>query len=807
MYKRLLFKGIIPVFLCMLTACEIGFSSDSCFADGAKCTHSTNCADTSDENCADTAAANCNSEKSVLLRISLCKSACFEENHSESAFFEDLFDDFSGEHCRSVSRTAVPSEPYQASSCNETELAEFEWQFTLKNNSSQENLFFSSADLQKIDDGFVIPIEPGKWSIKAKNKFYEGSSDFVEVSDSGYYDLVIKVVHITSENYEFGDENIQSGNGTFHNGSTVYGDILLKINTGNSGITSMVIFQDTSQNTPQSFFKYAAANTSNNGEKNFILIDKKNVQAGSFQVFLSFFIETLCVLSLPEIINVRKDCVTDNWVESLHDTENPQISYTEDGAICLSKSKLNELRGTVFYVKNRNNDNFDGNDFTFENISASENAPASDGSFYSPFDSVQDAVKLVELLNDGTSEYTIYIDGAIIDESKESYSSENNYSFVNISSETPLKLKLEGLDSNATVNANRTSEHTGRIMSVSGNVQLEIKNLKLTGGYTDENGGGIYISAPINESPTDEATIIQTAQSSQTNLHEKPYNLILSGTTKLFGNFSNDSGGGLYIEEGSVLIKDESEVSDNTAAVKGGGLCILGWADKEKRTLDIQGGKLKNNTALSKNKSTGVGGGLYTQFSTIHIESSLISGNLAVNGGGIGIAQNTNIFIENTVITENQAVHNKGEGKGGGGIFASGVSSNLYFKEGCTITGNHTNSKSSGGGGISITSTNVHLCSSVFIKDNFLTISQTESSLQSNVSLASGKKITIDEKLKNTAVGISTDSTPTENNPVIFTNNFKKFNADSNPNLFFTSDNNSFSIFFSGKEAVLALSL
>ena len=325
-------------------------------------------------------------------------------------------------------------------------------------------------------------------------------------------------------------------------------------------------------------------------------------------------------------------------------------------------------------------------------------------------------------------------------------------------------------------------------MNISGNVQLEIKNLSLTGGYTPEDGGGIYISTPIQNT---QDSVIQ--------------NLILSGNTKLYGNHSEKAGGGLYIENGSVLITDNAEISGNSANAKGGGICILGDADKNARVLTLEGGIIKNNTSLSPAGKISSGGGLYTQFCTAYINNCQISENTSAYGGGITVAQNTNITISNTVISVNTATHSNG--KGGGAIFASGVSSNLYLKDGCIITENVSNSSSSKGGGISITTTKVHITGSVIVENNYYTVPSTDSLQISNISLAEGKTITIDGNLNASRLGITLQETPVPGTPVSFTKNYAKKNPGLPPETFFFSDDESFTISLSDNGEVELVSL
>lgn len=638
-----------------------------------------------------------------------------------------------------------------------------EWIFNLENIETGEKYIFTSTELLCTNNKYTIPISPGFWNISVSNDFYEGNISSVYVDDNGEYEICIKVYTITS-------------------GS---GNVNLKIETGDSKITKVQISQ--SNTSLDDYFEI--------DENKTIIIDKENISSGTYPVILSFYIEDKYIFSLPEIINVRKNYTTDKWI--LNQSETNQLDYIYDGKIILSKEKINLFCGKIFYVKGANG----------ILLESSPNYELQEGSFISPFSSVQDAIDKITTINDGYSTYTIYIDGTIIDNSEHSYSNNNNHSYINISSDIPLKIKMQGLSDSTKININRNSEKQGRIMYISGNSYLEINNIQLTGGYISENGSGIYIS-------TDTNSISNLNDTDNENQNETPrnYNLIISGNTKIFQNYTEDSGGGIYIDNGSVLIKEDSKIYENTALTKGGGICILGLSNKENRILDIDGGCIENNTSLSKSGKNGAGGGLYTQFATVNIQNCMLIKNKAANGGGIDIAQNSIIHIYNSLISENNAIYENG--KGGGAIFASGVSSKLYLQKECKIFDN--TSATNNGGGIRITSTDVHISDFVYVMNNYYKNSENiPTNIQNNISLAENKKITVDEKLTETQIGINASSQDESATNIVFTKSYGTKNIMetqteseyANPNLFFFSDNNDYYIRLNEKsECELCLS-
>lgn len=679
--------------------------------------------------------------------------SCHFHNNQDNSFLTikliQIIDEPENLFPRSAVPSIVPSIIEEYSEAFET----LQWHFVLTDDNTLQSLIFNSYELPKNDGAFVIPVPKGNWKLSVQGEYFEGSVSDLLIMEDGFYNVEVPVYLI------------ESGTGT----------IALKIHTMDSGITKVFvsnIFQasDSQHSVLQGNYYYA-------DDSDIITIYKEHISSGTYHVLLFFFIDDICICSIPEIINVRKNCTTDVW------SENP---YVINGNICISQEKLNTLKGNMLFVKGEPIGSTDTTDSTDVLPYHTDLNPFPDGTAASPFNSIKKAIDVITNINDEETEYTIFVEGTVNEKTVQStFENEqtDNSTLINIVSEKKLKLKLQGLSPGAKINAEGSEQNKVRLMNISGNVQLEISNLILTGGYTDENGSGIYISTPKSDT----------------------YNLILSGTTKITDNYTTNSGGGLYIDEGAILIKDNTEISSNVALTKGGGICILGKSGKDKRTLEIQGGTISNNSALSKNKTTGVGGGLYTQFATIHINNCVLSQNQAANGGGIGIAQNCNFSISNTLITENNAVYGADTSKGGGGIFASGVSSNLYLQDGCFITHNYTNSETSKGGGISITTTNVHICKNVNITENYYKSSSYGLNIQSNVSLASGKALSIDEYLANVSIGITFSETPEENIPVIFTHNYSKYNASTNPADFFFSDISSLTVTLSeqGEGAII----
>ncbi|MCO5186983.1 MAG: hypothetical protein M9918_02090 [Anaerolineae bacterium] len=174
-------------------------------------------------------------------------------------------------------------------------------------------------------------------------------------------------------------------------------------------------------------------------------------------------------------------------------------------------------------------------------------------------------------------------------------------------------------------------------------------------------------------------------------------NLTLNQVTLTGGNAGNNSGGGLFVNEGEATV-NSSAITGNSA-VDGGGLAVL-----------LRGTLTLNESTISGNSASRNGGGLaaYKNFDassipiTVTVNGSTISGNSAQSGGGLSSyarslvsAAVVTVTINNSTISGNSAT------SGGGGIYnASEVefgdpSQATIMLNNSTVTGN---SAASGGG-------------------------------------------------------------------------------------------------------------
>ncbi|MBR2694603.1 MAG: right-handed parallel beta-helix repeat-containing protein [Thermoguttaceae bacterium] len=177
-----------------------------------------------------------------------------------------------------------------------------------------------------------------------------------------------------------------------------------------------------------------------------------------------------------------------------------------------------------------------------------------------------------------------------------------------------------------------------RVFSIGSGASVDFHGLTVTGGWTDGNGGGIYVASSGS--------------------------LTLNGCA-VTKNTATNSGGGIYSNYGTLTIIN-STVAENTASSYGGGIY------SNRGTLTIIDSTVAENTATSN------GGGIYnTDSSTLTLTNCKVSGNTATDGGGIFIG-NGQVTLTDSTVSENTA-------NSGGGIYNNNGSLTLAN---CTVSGN-----------------------------------------------------------------------------------------------------------------------
>lgn len=225
--------------------------------------------------------------------------------------------------------------------------------------------------------------------------------------------------------------------------------------------------------------------------------------------------------------------------------------------------------------------------------------------------------------------------------------------------------------------SNKTSTGSALIVSSTAHIEanggIAIKNLKITGGYTTGNGGGILL--------------------------EKLCNLTLDQGALICGNNAEGSGGGIYYDAGhtgtNLVMLSGSEISGNTAGNNGGGLYIK-YANF-----------YMSGTALIGQKVSGTSNATKSAYFTDE-EHKAYSNYAGKIGGGVYCDEYTTVYLgyatDNTTTTGYELATDAGilfnySVDNGGGISAANVNSlNVIYMASGNISNNGCSSTKWGGG-------------------------------------------------------------------------------------------------------------
>ena len=236
-------------------------------------------------------------------------------------------------------------------------------------------------------------------------------------------------------------------------------------------------------------------------------------------------------------------------------------------------------------------------------------------------------------------------------------------------------LKIIGEGSGATISANSK----GRVLYVKGGTSVTVENVTLTGGNTNQDGGGVHV--------------------------EQGGSLTLKSGTIITGNTTSTNGGGIYCD-GTLTMKGGT-ISANNINGKGKGVYIDGHG-----SFTMDDGSISSN--ISSNAS---GGGVYT-CGTFTMNGGTISANQATEGNGVNVAggtftmndgsisANTGSANSGAVCVQIGAVFTMEDGSISGNLLTGGVSisgnsssGGTFNMRGGTISGN---TATSNGGGVDV---------------------------------------------------------------------------------------------------------
>lgn len=211
---------------------------------------------------------------------------------------------------------------------------------------------------------------------------------------------------------------------------------------------------------------------------------------------------------------------------------------------------------------------------------------------------------------------------------------------------------------------------------------LDLRNSSVNENQTTQNGAGLYANGTISVALTEFRN--NNAQQEGGGIYHNTSNSTIDNAS--IRNNRADEGGGIYNTAIGTLNLTQSQVSDNTAAIRGGGISNRGTANVHGNGVNgnsaQNGGGIFNDSAatlslrsssVNRNQASQRGGGLYTD-GTVAIALTEFLTNTAQQEGG-GIYNNTNnATIDNTNLQGNQA-------ENGGGLFNT-VNGNIRLTTG-----------------------------------------------------------------------------------------------------------------------------
>ena len=402
------------------------------------------------------------------------------------------------------------------------------------------------------------------------------------------------------------------------------------------------------------------------------------VESGSYNVKFMFFSDIgMLLYSCSETVNVFAGLCTDCWKKDGTSSSSPYLLEIDGKTeFKLTKQTVDAFAQSVLYVQGT------GGSYT-PVASASD---TNNGTYFAPLSTVQAAVDKIVQINNGSTEYSIFIDGTVT--APDSLDSSVTPNFVKIDPQKTLNLTIASLSSaQAVINANKKAG----VMYVLGKnadekTTLVLQNICLTGGKTQSAGVGGGLKAGYSEITLKSGTVIGTkllpdengssdvaTSSNYGNFAAKGGGIYLNGCALtiengayICQNYSQNEGGGIAAEGSSKIISNGGIIGFNQASFGGGIYITDGSAELTDCTVSLNkansngGGIYIDGSSLTLNGGTVVGDKNATQTAT-HLVNKY-SNYASSYGGGI-YAINTNITMnDDSCVMYNIALHNSGGG-------------------------------------------------------------------------------------------------------------------------------------------------
>ena len=510
-----------------------------------------------------------------------------------------------------------------------------------------------------------------------------------------------------------------------------------------------------------------------------------DISSGAYTAVFQFYSEESdgtkrLLFQCTETINVCANLCTDSWVKN--GTNSSAWLKENDGttSFTITDTLVKNFAQTSFFVQGT------GGTYTPK----TQANDANNGTYFAPLSTVQAAVDKIVQINDGSTEYSIFIDGTVT--APDSLDSSITPNFVKIDPKKTLNLTIASLSSaQAVINANKKAG----VMYVLGKntdekTTLVLQNICLTGGKTQSAGVGGGLKAEYSEITLKSGTVIGTkllpdengssdiaTSSSYGNYAAKGGGIYLNGCTLtiengayICQNYSQNEGGGIAAEGSSKIISNGGIIGFNQASFGGGIYITDGIAELTDCTVSLNkansngGGIYIDGSSLTLNGGTVVGdknatqtathlvnkysnyassygGGIYAINTTVIInEESCVMYNIALHNSGGGLyVENGSLAIKNAKINYNYStIQNSGTGSGGGLQLAGSAS--MTIKSDSEIA---YNGSAFTGAGIELTETSSCTMNSGSIHDNKNNAYSEEKGLGAGVCIASGTTFTM----------------------------------------------------------------
>ena len=278
------------------------------------------------------------------------------------------------------------------------------------------------------------------------------------------------------------------------------------------------------------------------------------ISAGAYQVTFTVKKDDEIVHIFSEYINVFPGMRTDTW-----------SGLEKDAAKEITQSMIS----STVYVRGEGGW-YDGSDYKNTATASDSNS----GSFLSPFASIQKAVDKIIAINDGVSEYTIYVDGKFTAASSAALAD-----FSGVSKH--LSVKIAGLDPSsldeskkAVIDGNGSAR--GIVVGASDvkkDVNLALENLVIQNTNTSDRGGGITLYCTAGNSHTIKNCVIKNNHAGYGSAIYNEYgSLDLQGCV-ISGNTA-DTSGTVYIGRESAILTMSDVRIENNSAGNGGGIFL-----------------------------------------------------------------------------------------------------------------------------------------------------------------------------------------------------------------------------------------